>query len=45
VSGTARRDALTQFAAQLDSEAGASRNPGKVRTLAGAIRDLAAASM
>jgi hypothetical protein len=45
VSGTARRDALTQFAAQLDSEAGASRNPGKVRTLAGAVRDLAAASM
>jgi hypothetical protein len=43
-SGSARQAALTQLAAQLDGEAGASRDPAKARTLAGAVRDLAAAS-
>ena len=41
-SGAQRVDALTQLAAQLDSEAGASHDPSKVRTLASAVRDLAA---
>jgi hypothetical protein len=44
VSGAQRRDALTQLAAQLDAEAGTSRDAAKVRTLASAVRDLAAAS-
>jgi hypothetical protein len=42
-SGSQRADGLTQLAAQLEREATASRDPSKVRTLAGAIRDLAAA--
>jgi len=41
-SGAQRVDALTQLAAQLDIEASASRDPSKVRTLASAVRDLAA---
>jgi hypothetical protein len=40
-SGTARRDALTRLAAQLDGEAAGSRDAAKVRLLAGAVRDLA----
>ena len=42
-AGVARRDALTRLAGQLDAEAGASRDAGKVRTLARAVRDLGAA--
>jgi hypothetical protein len=41
-SGTQRRDGLTQLAAQLDGDASGSGDPAKVRTLAGAVRDLAA---
>ena len=43
-SGTQRRDALTQLAMRLDSDASGSGDASKVRTLAGAVRDLAAAS-
>jgi len=43
-SGTQRREALTQLAAQLDVDARGSRDAAKVRTLARAVRDLAAAS-
>jgi len=43
-SGVQRRDALTQLAAQLDADVSVSGNASKVRTLAGAVRDLAAAS-
>lgn len=43
-SGAQRRDALTQLAAQLDGDAGAARDAANVRTLAGAVRNLAAAS-
>jgi hypothetical protein len=43
-SGAQRRDALTQLAAQLDAQASGSVDASKVRTLAGAVRDLAAAS-
>ena len=43
-SGAQRRDALTQLAAQLDADAGSSGDASKVRTLAAAVRDLAAAS-
>ncbi len=42
--GAERRTALTQLATQLDGEAGGSADAAKVRTLAGAVRDLAAAS-
>jgi hypothetical protein len=42
-SGAARTDALTGLAARLDGEAGASRDAAKVRMLAGAVRELAAA--
>lgn len=42
-SGSLRAGALTQLAAQLDSEASASQDPSKVRTLVKAVRDLAAA--
>jgi hypothetical protein len=41
-SGAARRDALTALAATLDGQAGAARDGAKVRTLADAVRDLAA---
>jgi len=43
-SGAQRRDALTQLATQLDADASASSDSAKVRTLAAAVRDLAAAS-
>ena len=43
-SGAARRDALTRLATQLEAEAGASSDAAKVRMLAEAVRDLAAAS-
>jgi hypothetical protein len=43
-TGAARRDALTKLSAQIDSDAGGSRDAAKVRTLAAAVRDLAAAS-
>jgi LVIVD repeat-containing protein len=43
-SGAQRRDALNQLAAQLDTDAGVSSDASKVRTLAGAVRNLAASS-
>jgi hypothetical protein len=43
-SGSARRDALTQLATQLDGDAAGANDPTKVHTLAGAVRDLANAS-
>jgi len=43
-SGAARRDALTQLATQLDGDAGSAGDAAKVRTLAGAVRSLAAAT-
>ncbi len=43
-SGAARRSALDQLASELDADAGRAGNPAKVRTLARAVRDLAAAS-
>jgi hypothetical protein len=43
-SGSARRDALTQLATQLDGDAQASQDANKVRTLAATVRDLAATS-
>jgi len=42
-SGSQRADGLTQLAGQLQGEASASSDPSKVRTLASALRDLAAA--
>lgn len=41
-SGNSRSSTLTRLAGQLDGEAGASRDAAKVRTLASAVRDLAA---
>jgi hypothetical protein len=43
-SGASRRDALTQLATQLDSDAQGSNDGAKVRTLAGTVRNLASAS-
>jgi hypothetical protein len=43
VAGAQRRSALTQLAMELDGNATASRDASKVRTLAAAVRDLAAA--
>jgi hypothetical protein len=40
-SGSTRAGMLTQLASQLDGESAGSRDTGKVRTLAGALRDLA----
>ncbi|MGH7588457.1 MAG: LVIVD repeat-containing protein [Gemmatimonadota bacterium] len=40
-SGSARQDALTALAAELDGEAGGSADAAKVQLLAGAVRDLA----
>ncbi|HEV8446197.1 MAG TPA: hypothetical protein VGQ44_05235 [Gemmatimonadaceae bacterium] len=40
-SGSARNSALSQLASQLDADASGSRDSGKVRTLAAAVRDLA----
>ncbi len=42
-SGAARREALTKLSAALDGEAGSAGDAAKVRMLAGAARDLAAA--
>src|SRR6266498_3367481 len=42
-SGTARQDALTKLATELDGEAGGAGDAAKVRTLAGAVRQLAGA--
>ena len=42
-AGSQRTDGLTQLAAQLENDASGSRDPSKVRTLASAVRDLAAA--
>jgi hypothetical protein len=41
-AGASRRDALNQIASQLDGDAARSSDAGKVRMLAGAVRDLAA---
>jgi hypothetical protein len=43
-AGTRRRDALTQLATQLDSDANGAHDTAKVRTLAAAVRSLAASS-
>jgi hypothetical protein len=43
-SGSARRDALTQLASQLDGDANGSSDAMKVRTLASSVRDLANAT-
>ncbi|HET9984294.1 MAG TPA: hypothetical protein VFQ38_11930 [Longimicrobiales bacterium] len=43
-SGAARRDALSKLAAQLDGEDSGSADAAKVHLLAGAVRDLAAAT-
>jgi hypothetical protein len=43
-SGGQRRDALAQLATQLDGDAPGAGDAARVRTLAGAVRDLAAAS-
>jgi hypothetical protein len=40
LSGSARRDALTQLASQIDGDAGGAADGAKVRTLTGAVRDL-----
>jgi hypothetical protein len=44
-SGAARRDALNAIAAQLDADAGSAADAARVRKMAGAVRDLANASM
>jgi hypothetical protein len=43
-SGAARREALTHLATQLDGDAGGAPDAAKVRTLAGAVKNLAASS-
>jgi hypothetical protein len=43
-SGAQRRDALSALASQVDSDAGGAGDSARVRMLAGAIRDLAAAT-
>ena len=43
-SGASRRSGLTQLAGQLDGDAGGSSDASKVRMLAGAVRELAAAT-
>jgi hypothetical protein len=40
-TGSSRRDALASLATQLDADAAKSSDAGKVRVLAGAVRDLA----
>jgi hypothetical protein len=44
LSGQQRRDGLTQLAAQVDGDAGRARDGAKVRMVAAAVRDLAAAT-
>jgi hypothetical protein len=43
-SGAARRDALTQLASQLDADTQSARDAARVRMLASAVRELAAAT-
>jgi hypothetical protein len=43
-SGAQRRDALTQLASQVDADASGAGDAARVRMLAGAVRDLAAAT-
>jgi hypothetical protein len=43
-SGAQRRDALSRLASQLDADASGASDQAKVRTLAGAVRELATAS-
>jgi hypothetical protein len=43
-SGVKRSEVLTRLAAELDGEAGGAGDGAKVRTLAGAVKDLAAAT-
>jgi hypothetical protein len=43
-SGAARREALTHLATQLDGDASGASDAAKVRTLAGAVKNLAASS-
>ncbi|HZI42906.1 MAG TPA: hypothetical protein VFD67_14405, partial [Gemmatimonadaceae bacterium] len=43
-SGSARRDALTQLASQLDGDASGSSDAAKVRLLASSVRELANAA-
>jgi hypothetical protein len=45
MSGAGRRSALTALAAQVDGDVGGAGDPGRVRKLAGALRDLANATM
>jgi hypothetical protein len=40
-NGAARQDALTKLAGELDGEAGGAGDAAKVRTLAGAVKELA----
>ncbi|HEY3012675.1 MAG TPA: hypothetical protein VGJ36_08020, partial [Gemmatimonadales bacterium] len=42
-SGTKRQEALSQLGTRLDGDAAGAGNPAKVRTLAGVVRQLAAA--
>jgi hypothetical protein len=44
-SGAARRDALNAIATQLDADANGAADAARVRKMAGAVRDLANASM
>jgi hypothetical protein len=43
-SGSARKDALTQLATQLDTDAGGAKDGAKTRMLAASVRDLASKS-
>jgi hypothetical protein len=43
-SGTARQDSLTKLATELDGDASGAGDAAKVRTLAGAVRQLAGAT-
>jgi hypothetical protein len=45
LSGAARRDALNAIATQLDADANGAADAARVRKMAGAVRDLANASM
>lgn len=44
-SGEARRDQLNRLAGELDVDAARAGDPGRVRAMAGAVRDLAAAAV
>jgi hypothetical protein len=43
-SGASRRAALTALAGQVDADVGGAKDPARVRAMAAAIRDLAAAT-